>query len=190
MSSYQYRKSHYGDKTILRPSYLHNGISYTGKTISLYWIRSQGICGGRVNSRHRDLIKVFYSVLYNPSVYIRPAHSMYSERRGHLTYLGFNKMDTIFHTKFLCTYLNQCSLIISQTPWNIPWYIFVKTFLILILISLFENHYVFTVIFPRNQWVDPTVHKHIHGLVVNYYLQRSCVRYLTHNCVGDTLVYH
>ena len=29
--SYQYRKSHYGDKTILRPSYLHNGISYTGK---------------------------------------------------------------------------------------------------------------------------------------------------------------
>ena len=38
MSSYQYRKSHCGDKTILRPSYLHNGITYTGKT-SLYWIR-------------------------------------------------------------------------------------------------------------------------------------------------------
>ena len=31
MLSYQYRKSHCGDKTILRPSYLHNGISYTGK---------------------------------------------------------------------------------------------------------------------------------------------------------------
>ena len=29
-SSYQYRKSHCGDKTILRQSYLHNGISYTG----------------------------------------------------------------------------------------------------------------------------------------------------------------
>ena len=28
MTSYQYRKSHCGDKTILRPSYLHNGISY------------------------------------------------------------------------------------------------------------------------------------------------------------------
>ena len=26
---------------ILRPSYLHNGISYTGKTTSLYWIRAQ-----------------------------------------------------------------------------------------------------------------------------------------------------
>ena len=36
MSSYQYRKSHCGDKTILRLSYLHNGISYTGKTASLY----------------------------------------------------------------------------------------------------------------------------------------------------------
>ena len=34
MSSYQHRKSHCGDKTILRPSYLHNGISYTGKTTS------------------------------------------------------------------------------------------------------------------------------------------------------------
>ena len=41
MSSYQYRKSHCGDKTILRPSYLHKGISYTGKTTSLYWIRTQ-----------------------------------------------------------------------------------------------------------------------------------------------------
>ena len=45
MISYQYRKSHCGDKTILRPSYLHNGISYTGKTTSLYWIRAQ-ICIG------------------------------------------------------------------------------------------------------------------------------------------------
>ena len=42
MSSYQYRKSHCGDKTILRPSYLHNGISYTDKTTSLYWIRTLG----------------------------------------------------------------------------------------------------------------------------------------------------
>ena len=42
ISSYQYRKPHCGDKTILRPSYLHNGISYTGKTTSLYWIGAQG----------------------------------------------------------------------------------------------------------------------------------------------------
>ena len=38
MTSYQYRKSHCGDKTILRPSYLHNEISYTGKMTSSYWI--------------------------------------------------------------------------------------------------------------------------------------------------------
>ena len=34
-------KSHCGNKTILRPFYLHKGISYTGKTTSLYWIRLQ-----------------------------------------------------------------------------------------------------------------------------------------------------
>ena len=38
MPSYQYRKSHCGDKTVVRSSYLHNGISYTGKMTSLYWI--------------------------------------------------------------------------------------------------------------------------------------------------------
>ena len=37
-TSHQYRKSHCGDKTILRLSHLHNGISYTGKTTSLYLI--------------------------------------------------------------------------------------------------------------------------------------------------------
>ena len=41
MSSYQYRKSHYGDKTVVRSSYLRNCISYTGKMTSLYWIRAQ-----------------------------------------------------------------------------------------------------------------------------------------------------
>ena len=44
MSSYQYRKSHCGDKTILRPSYLHNGITYTDKMTSLYWIRAHLVC--------------------------------------------------------------------------------------------------------------------------------------------------
>ena len=43
MTSYQYRKSHCGDKTILRPCYLHNGICYTGKMSSLYWTSPQCI---------------------------------------------------------------------------------------------------------------------------------------------------
>ena len=46
MSSYQYRKSHCGDKTVVRSSYLHNGISYTGKLTSLYWIRPLASCEG------------------------------------------------------------------------------------------------------------------------------------------------
>ena len=39
--SYQYRNFHCGDQRILGPTHLHNGISYTGKIASLYWIRSQ-----------------------------------------------------------------------------------------------------------------------------------------------------
>ena len=39
MPSYQYRKSHCGDKTILWPSYLHNGISYTSKLASIYIVK-------------------------------------------------------------------------------------------------------------------------------------------------------
>ena len=39
-SSYQYRKSHCGDKTVVRSPYLQNGISNTGKMVSFYWIRA------------------------------------------------------------------------------------------------------------------------------------------------------
>ena len=35
MSSYQNRKSHCGNKMVVRSSYVHNGISYTGKTTEL-----------------------------------------------------------------------------------------------------------------------------------------------------------
>ena len=41
MTSYQYRKSHCGDKAVVRSSYLHNGVSYTGKMTSLYWTSPQ-----------------------------------------------------------------------------------------------------------------------------------------------------
>ena len=40
MPSYQYRKSHCGDKTILGSSYLRNGISNTGKISFLYWVKA------------------------------------------------------------------------------------------------------------------------------------------------------
>ena len=44
MQSYQCMKSHCGDKTVVRSSYLHNGISYTGKMSSLYWIGALSVC--------------------------------------------------------------------------------------------------------------------------------------------------
>ena len=43
MLSYLCRKSHCGDKTVVRSSYLHNGISYTGKMTSLYWFSPQAL---------------------------------------------------------------------------------------------------------------------------------------------------
>ena len=45
MPSYQYRKSHCGDKTVVRSSYLHNGMSYTGKMAYFYWISPQVFLG-------------------------------------------------------------------------------------------------------------------------------------------------
>ena len=44
MTSCQYGKSHCGDKSILRPSHLHNGISYTDEMTSLYWIGALVLC--------------------------------------------------------------------------------------------------------------------------------------------------
>ena len=41
MPSYRYRKSHCGDKTVVRSSYLHNGIFYTGKMTYFYCIRAK-----------------------------------------------------------------------------------------------------------------------------------------------------
>ena len=52
ISSYQYSKSHCGDETILRPSYLHNGISYTGKMTSLYWISPLMSCQAAIAYRY------------------------------------------------------------------------------------------------------------------------------------------
>ena len=48
MTSYQYRKSHCGDKTVVRSSYLHNGITYTGKMSYLYWTRAQIIGANQI----------------------------------------------------------------------------------------------------------------------------------------------
>ena len=80
--SYQYRKSHCGDKTILRPSYLHNGISYSGKMISLYWIRAQ-----IVSLKMADRV---------------------SQNKAELAHWGRDKMDAVLQmTFFNCIFLNE-----------------------------------------------------------------------------------
>ena len=40
MSSYQHRKFNCGDEAVVKLSYHHKGISYTGNTTSLYWNRT------------------------------------------------------------------------------------------------------------------------------------------------------
>ena len=45
MPSNQYRKSHCGDKMVIRLSYLHSGILYTGNMASLYWINCFSVRG-------------------------------------------------------------------------------------------------------------------------------------------------
>ena len=58
-ASYQYRKSHCGDKTIVRSSYFHNGISYTGKMPSLYWTRALVVICQPLGGVHRECETVY-----------------------------------------------------------------------------------------------------------------------------------
>ena len=80
MLSYQYRKSYCGDKTVVRSSYLHNGISYTGKMSSLYWI---GALSGYQLWKYRLLIP-FMAWGYNP-IY---SSSLFNIAVDHLTQWG------------------------------------------------------------------------------------------------------
>ena len=69
LTSYQYRKSHCGDKTVVRSSYLHNGISYTGKMSSLYWIRPQyELNTVKPIPNEMILIMFFYHCFYHPEM--------------------------------------------------------------------------------------------------------------------------
>ena len=58
--SYQYRKSHCGGKTILRPFYLDSGISYTGKMASLYWLKAEIL----VEISFLDFLLVIIKIIY------------------------------------------------------------------------------------------------------------------------------
>ena len=53
--TYQCRKSHCGDKTTLRPSYLHNGISFT-----IYIESGPRLCLKYVGPLHEILLNIFW----------------------------------------------------------------------------------------------------------------------------------
>ena len=78
--SYQHRKSHCGDKTILRPSYLHNGISYTGKMTSLYWIRAHNLSSPhpRYPSCSLPLLAPSHPTLATTPTLTHPAATLYA----------------------------------------------------------------------------------------------------------------
>ena len=71
MTSYQYRKSHWGDKTVIRLPHLHYGISCTGKTSFLYWIRAQHIQSTgcmAIKLQPRPIQQVHLAVTENPEL--------------------------------------------------------------------------------------------------------------------------
>ena len=63
MSSYQYRESRCGDKTVVRSSNLHNGIFYIGNMATLYWISlltlTFGLFAGRCWTGHHWCLSLF-----------------------------------------------------------------------------------------------------------------------------------
>ena len=90
MSSYKYRKSHCGDKTILRPSYLHNWISYTGKTISLYRIGAQvPMFCLEADNKYPSACKVFTMLITHGNV--AEGHSLWPKHQTNI-YAAMNEM--------------------------------------------------------------------------------------------------
>ena len=84
MPSYQYRKSHFGDKMVVRSSYLHNGISYTGKMTSLCWIRALGL----FSDRHKTVIR---------SSYLHNGDFLYSQSQaGYLSNLACDWLSIVW----------------------------------------------------------------------------------------------
>ena len=97
MTSYHYSKSHCGDKMILRPSYLHNGISFTDKMTSLYLIGEKVACG----------IQIYFRVFL---IHCWPS-SMTS-------YGAIKSRSRWVKTRIIQRCGNCCSPVLDEYPWN------------------------------------------------------------------------
>ena len=90
---YQYRRSHWGDETILRLSHLHNEIFHTDNIASLYWIMALG------RMPEFQLIRSLYTRLSTGS----EPMSVYCEHFGEKDYVWMN----LFNIKNLKTYFRS-----------------------------------------------------------------------------------
>ena len=95
MSSYQNRKSHCGDKAVVRSSYLQNGISYTGKMSSLYWIRALHSLSS-TSGIHKAL-----------SICIRQTHQL-------ISLMLFHRYSTLMDISSHCTLNNNHDIAMNQ----------------------------------------------------------------------------
>ena len=85
MSSYQYKKSHCGDKTVVRSSYLHNWTSYTGKMASLYWTKPNPHPNLWQDKEYALLLHclVFDNIIYSTHVIsFQPNQALFKRRGG------------------------------------------------------------------------------------------------------------
>ena len=111
ISSYQYRKFHCGDKTVVRSSYPHNGISYTGKMTSLFWIRPQ--ITNEDNFHHEDIGCICMKVVDKLTVIEDVVTILVNPLASLLWYIFFRT------NPLLCTYSNRH--IILHNTWKVKW---------------------------------------------------------------------
>ena len=102
VSPYQYRKSHCGDKMILWSSYLHNGISYTSKTSSLYILIQSSDCMDFMASQCVGVNKNFMGCVSISQTLVRHLTHWDQNKNSHFTYNTY---------KFMFLYENCCILI-------------------------------------------------------------------------------
>ena len=113
MLSYQYRKSHCGDKTVVRSFYLHNGISYTGKMSFLYWTGAVVPLAQGIYIHHNEMadrymwgVTLLHNFKFDWSCFLE---LKWLFRCGHI-YSIFHEIVCVFSEKML---------IIKHTDWYI-----------------------------------------------------------------------
>ena len=106
MPSYQYSKPNCGDKTVVRSSYLNNGIFFTGKITSLYWIRALVFAGLVEN-------KLPIRILMNTALLIFPKQMFINSPRPEQNFWPFT---VCFQKHLLETHCSYSLIQINCSP--------------------------------------------------------------------------